>query len=239
MKPLASLILVAGLCACSGRPAGNDAGAATDAATPATAASSDAAGPASADAPVPASAPDTAPASTPAGAQGIAVGEPNPSAPGGFKPPRSDAPPGSGLARFDGYGDMRFGMDVAQAKKAWAGELNGSVHGNDCTYLNPVGNKSPSYFAFMFEGGRFVRYDVGNDREVAPGGGRRGMRKDEIESLYAGRVQASPHHYVQGGEYLKVRGDGGAVVFETDAKGVVTEWHAGVEPQVNYIEGCS
>ena len=65
------------------------------------------------------------------------------------------------------------------------------------------------------------------------------MTGAQIQSLYAGRVSASPHHSVPGGEYLKVKGDGGAVVFETDAKGKVTEWHAGVEPQVNYIEGCS
>ena len=130
-------------------------------------------------------------------------------------------------------------MTEAEARKAWGGELQGKVQGDMCTYLNPKNNKSMSYFAFMFEGGRFVRYDVGNDREVAPGGGRRGMTKDDIQRLYAGRVKASPHQYVPGGQYLKVRGDGGAVVFETDAKGVVTEWHAGVEPQVNYIEGCS
>jgi hypothetical protein len=28
-------------------------------------------------------------------------------------------------------------------------------------------------------------------------------------------------------------------VFETDAGGTVTEWRAGVPPQVDYVEGCS
>jgi hypothetical protein len=244
MKQFASLILVASLCACSGRPAGDATSDAAQASTPAS--NREPVSDASADATAPTPpAPDanagTAPGTSdapPAGGQGIAVGEPNPSAPGGFQPPAGPAP-GSGLARFDGYGDMKFGMDEATARKAWGGELNGKVQGDQCTYLNPKSNKSMSHFAFMFEGGKFVRYDVGNDTEVAPGGGRRGMSKAEIEKLYGARVQASPHHYVQGGQYLKVRGDGGAVVFETDAKGVVTEWHAGVEPQVNYIEGCS
>ena len=238
MKPVLSLLLVAGLCACSGRPAddeppANAASAAADTPAAAAARSTDTkpATPDDAQAPMP--------STPPPDARGIAVGEPNPSAPGGFQPPVDSPAPGSGLARFDGYGDLKFGMDEAAARKAWSGELQGKVQGDACTYLNPKGNASAAYFAFMFEGGKFVRYDVGNDREVAPGGGRRGMTKDEIQRLYAGRVQASPHHYVQGGQYLKVRGDGGAIVFETDAKGVVTEWHAGVEPQVNYIEGCS
>ena len=237
MKPVLSLMLVAALCACSGRPADDAAPAASTSAAADTPA---AATPVATD--TRQTTPDETRATTtsapPAPAQGIAVGEPNPSAPGGFRPP-GNASPGAGLARFDGYGDMRFGMDEAAARKAWAGELQGRVQGDACTYLNPKGSASTAHFAFMFEGGKFVRYDVGTDSEVAPGGGRRGMTKDEIQRLYAGRVHASPHHYVQGGQYLKVRGDGGAIVFETDAKGVVTEWHAGIEPQVNYIEGCS
>lgn len=149
--------------------------------------------------------------------------------------------PESGLARFDGYGDMRFGMTEAEAKQAWGGDLNGEP-GDGCHYLNPVWENAPSYFAFMIEGGKFVRYDVGNDKEVAPGGGRRGMTADEIRSLYAGRVEESAHKYVEGGKYLEVAADDGSngkLVFETDAAGKVTEWHAGIEPQVDYIEGCS
>lgn len=150
--------------------------------------------------------------------------------------------PGSGLARYDGYGDMRFGMTEAEARKAWGGDLNGDA-ADGCHYLNPVWSKAPSYFAFMFDGGKFVRYDVGNDKEVAPGGGRRGMTEAEIDAAYPGRVEKSPHKYVSGGKYLRVKADDGnsdgVLVFETDAAGKVTEWHAGVAPQVDYIEGCS
>jgi hypothetical protein len=152
-----------------------------------------------------------------------------------------ETPPGSGLARYDGYGDMRFGMTEADARKAWGGDLNGES-GDGCHYLNPVWEKAPSHFAFMFDGGKFVRYDVGNDKEIAPGGGRRGMTETEIDAAYPGRVEKSPHKYVSGGKYLKVKDDGGSdgvLVFETDAAGKVSEWHAGVAPQVDYIEGCS
>ncbi len=149
--------------------------------------------------------------------------------------------PAPGLARFDGYGDMRFGMTEAEARAAWGGKLQGDA-GEGCHYLNPAWEKAPSYFAFMFDGGRFVRYDVGNDEEVAPGGGRRGMTEAQIDAAYPGRVAKSPHKYVEGGKYLRIKADDGGdgvLVFETDAAGKVTEWHAGLAPQVDWIEGCS
>ena len=40
-------------------------------------------------------------------------------------PAPAPAPVPVGLARFDGYGDMRFGMTAAEATKAWGGDLNG------------------------------------------------------------------------------------------------------------------
>ena len=159
-------------------------------------------------------------------------------------PPVEAPDPAAGLARFDGYGDMRFGMSESEARAAWAGALSGDAAGgagNACHYLNPAWDKAPSYFAFMFDGGKFVRYDVGNDTEVAPGGGKRGMDADRIRALYPDRVRESPHKYVDGGKYLRIEdtASDGVLVFETDAAGKVTEWHAGLSPQVDYIEGCS
>lgn len=147
------------------------------------------------------------------------------------------------LARFDGYGDMRFGMTAAEANAAWAGKLNGAPGADStCYYLSPIGQPDQAYFAFMIEGDRFVRYDVGNDRELAPGGGRRGMDEADIERLYAGRVERQGHKYVEGGEYLRIADDAGGsgvLVFETDPENRVTEWRVGVPPQVDYVEGCS
>jgi hypothetical protein len=163
---------------------------------------------------------------------------------GATQPSPTPAPapaPGSGLAHYDGYGDMHFGMTEVEARKAWGGALNGEP-GDGCHYLNPAWEKAPSYFAFMFDGGKFVRYDVGNDKEIAPGGGRRGMTEAEIDAAYPGRVEKSPHKYVNGGKYLRVKADDGSsgvLVFETDAAGKVSEWHAGLAPQVDWIEGCS
>lgn len=159
--------------------------------------------------------------------------------------PVSNPPPAASdtQARFDGYGDMRFGMSAEQAKQAWGGELKGKPPADGgCYYLQPIWVTNPRDFAFMVEDGKFVRVDVGNDKETAPGGGKRGMSADEIGKLYAGRVEQQNHKYVQGGHYLRVSdsaGGAGTLVFETDATGKVTAWHIGVPPQVDYVEGCS
>lgn len=186
---------------------------------------------------------DGRPAADTTGEDATAPATTEPVAPPPVAPAPATPGPDAGLARYDGYGDMRFGMTAEEAKQAWGGELKG-IPGEDevCHYLTPVSSPVPSHFAFMIENGRFVRYDVGNDKEVAPGGGRLGMSADEIRSLYPGRVEESAHKYVEDGKYLKVAADDGSagkLVFATDAAGRVTEWHAGIEPQVDYIEGCS
>ena len=145
------------------------------------------------------------------------------------------------LARDDGYGALRFGMDEAAVARAWGDALDGvAAPGTSCFYLTPAGAKTPADLAFMFEGGRFVRYDVATVQETAPGGGRVGMTAARIRALYAARVVERPHKYVAGARYLGVTGAGaGVLVFETDADGKVTRWRAGVPPQIDYVEGCA
>lgn len=147
----------------------------------------------------------------------------------------------AGMARFDGYGDMRFGMTADQAKQAWGGELKGKPdEPGGCYYLQPIWGSNPRDFGFMVEDGKFVRLDVGNDKEIAPGGGKKGMSADEIGKLYAGRVETQPHKYEANAKVLRI-GDasGGVLVFETDGGGKVVRWRVGIPPQVDYVEGCS
>lgn len=146
-------------------------------------------------------------------------------------------------ASFLGYGDMKLGSTVEEARAAWGGELNGApMEGTTCHYLWPKWITRPADFAFMMEDGRFVRYDVGTDKETAPGGGKVGMTVEELQKLYGGALKATPHKYVQGGQYLSI--DAGDVaptklIFEADAAGKVTSWRVGLSPQVEYVEGCS
>ena len=109
-----------------------------------------------------------------------------------------------------------------------------------CSYLRPTWVKQPRDFGFLFERGQFARYDVGTGRETAPGGGKVGMDAARLKALYGDRLQASPHKYVAGAQYLRLASPDGrsALIFETDAGGKVVRWRVGVPPQIDYVEGC-
>ena len=159
-------------------------------------------------------------------------------------PAVAETPPASeGQAGFAGYGDMKLGSTAEEASTAWAGELNGKPgEAGGCYYLTPKWVKKASDFGFMIEGDKFVRYDVGTDKEAAPGGGKVGMDVDQLKKLYGDGLQSTPHKYVQGGQYLSIAASGVApskLVFETDAAGKVSAWRVGLSPQVDYVEGCS
>lgn len=146
-------------------------------------------------------------------------------------------------ASFTGYGDMKLGSTVEEAKLAWTGELKGDppVEGSTCYYLSPKWVDKPSDFGFMMEEGKFVRYEIRTDKETAPGGGKVGMTVDALQALYNNTLQSAPHKYVEGGKTLSVAASGVApikLVFETDAAGKVTSWRVGLTPQVDYVEGC-
>lgn len=185
-------------------------------------------------------APDAAPAAaTVPVTEAPAETPPAVAAPGDAAP----APAVDTQASFAGYGDMKLGSSVEEAKTAWAGELNGKPgEAGGCYYLTPKWVKRPSDFAFMIEGDKFVRYDVGTDKETAPGGGKVGMGIDELQTRYANTLQSAPHKYVEGGKTLSTTatdGSSGKLVFETDAAGKVTRWRVGLPPQADYVEGCS
>lgn len=152
-------------------------------------------------------------------------------------------PTAFGQATFLGYGEMRLGSTLEEAKAGWGGELKGTpTDGSNCHYLYPTWAKQPSDLAFMIEDGKFVRYDVGTTAEAAPGGGKVGMTAEELKQLYGDALQSMPHKYVEGGKYLSVDAAGetpSKLVFETDANGNVTSWRVGLLPQANYVEGCS
>lgn len=160
--------------------------------------------------------------------------------------PAADVPPATvpatELERMDGYGDLRFGMSADAAKAAWGGELDGqTAEDGGCYTLRPTWVKSPKDLAFMIEGDKLVRYDTALAKGTAPGGGKVGMSAKEIGGLYGDRVQATPAKYVDGGQSLAVSDVAGSparLVFDTGADGVVTAWHVGVPPQVDYVEGC-
>lgn len=157
--------------------------------------------------------------------------------------PRSTPMSPDTIASFDGYGALRFGMPVDEARKASRGEwVTAGPRHQPCYYLTPKRERVPSDFALMIEQGKLARIDVGTDQEVAPGGGKVGTSADEIRRLYGTRIEQRDHKYVEGGHYLRVQdanGGKGVLLFETDDSNKVTRWRIGLPPQVDYVEGCS
>ncbi len=174
----------------------------------------------------------------------------DPAAPPPFAASDDTAPPAPGSNRpavvedvitFEGFGPAAFGADQEQVRMAWGNDLGDAKPSEPggCYYLTPQPPGAAGYnIAFMIEGDRFARIDVRNEGYAAPGGGKVGMDRAEIERLYTGRVEASPHKYVEGAQSLRVREGDHALVFETDTAGRVTEWRIGTSPQVDYVEGC-
>lgn len=155
-------------------------------------------------------------------------------------PDNSAADPTLGLSKWDGYGDMTFGMDEAAFRKAWGGDLS-DFEGEDkasCFHLWPQGQQTPAQLAFMFGDGKFARYSTDNPKLTAPGGGKVGMTRSEIDLLYPGRVDEQPHKYTSG-TYLRITEGKDVLIFEADEVGRVTEWRVGVPPYVDYVEGCA
>ena len=152
----------------------------------------------------------------------------------------------AGDARMDGYGPLDFGMTAEEARAAWtASALAGQAPADapdGCFHLSPEGQATPNLLAFMFENDMFVRYSASDAAHEAPGGGRVGMSTEALQGLYGNGLLATPHKYVQGGQYLSVDAAGAPpakLLFETGADGQATAWRVGVAPQVDYVEGCS
>lgn len=156
-------------------------------------------------------------------------------------PPTDTAPdPTLGLSKWNGYGDTTFGMDETAFRNAWGGDLSNYEFEEkaSCFHLWPKDQKTSAELAFMFGDTQFARYSTENPKMTAPGGGKIGMTRSEIDKLYSGRAEEQPHKYTDG-KYLSITEGNNVLIFETDKAGKVTEWRLGVPPYVDYVEGCA
>jgi hypothetical protein len=139
----------------------------------------------------------------------------------------------------NGWGPIRAGMSVADARAALGGELPEPAN-RECDHVRPP--RGPKGVLIMTVGGQVARVEV-NDTTVATAAGARvGDTEARISALYAGRVSTGPHKYTDG-HYLVVRRGAGAdstyrLVFETDGQRV-TRYRGGRLPEVEWVEGCS
>lgn len=159
---------------------------------------------------------------------------------------------------IDGIGPIRVGMTIAQAEKSAGVQLveKGARAGSGGCYF--LSSKSgPADLGFMVISNRederidrtrdrIARVDVyRNSRITTVSGAKIGDTEARIKSLYAGKIQVTPHKYTrdQGGRYLTFVPSDAAdrnyrLIFET-LNGRVTRFRSGKLPEVEFVEGCA
>jgi hypothetical protein len=106
---------------------------------------------------------------------------------------------------------------------------------NGCGYSQPQGIEN---LLFMVTDNQIARVDVVRDSTIKTlSGAGIGNTRAEIEAMYPGQIEVSPHEYVQGGHYLTyvptdVSDRHYRIVFETDENDVVTRLRSGKLPEV-------
>ncbi len=143
---------------------------------------------------------------------------------------------------LNGLGPIKIGMTLDEARAAIGDPLKPEPSADkECFYVAPSG--VPEGVSFMITDGRVSRIDISSPAYQSMSGARVGQTQDQVIQLYAGRLEVSPHKYVESGKYLtfipKDKEDMQyRMIFETDGK-KITEFRAGKLPEVEYVEGCS
>lgn len=138
----------------------------------------------------------------------------------------------------DGLCNIGFGMDDAEAKAAYGGEMSGDGTENaSCYYLRPAGAGYGRIF--MMVDGSMQRIDVRDTSVETMEGAMVGMSLDEVDDLYEGGVR-TPNKYAPANEDLKVElGNDVYAIFEEGNDGKVRAYRVGKEPAVDFVEGCA
>lgn len=162
-------------------------------------------------------------------------------------PPKPSAGTGTGSSvgawtvTPTGIGPVRAGMSLAEANAKVGNVLDtaGPLQPN-CDYVLPAYSR-PNVM-FMVVNGQVRRIDVRDSTVTTENGARIGISEDSLLKLYQGRFAIGSHKYT-GGHYVVVQPeiptDSFRIVFETSVDGKVTTFRSGLEPQVEWVEGCS
>ena len=156
--------------------------------------------------------------------------------------PSADPAPAPTLVVTErGIGPLEAGMSLKDASAA-VGTTLAVPRGSDpasCYYV--AWPDAPRGVRVMADAGRIARVDVDSAGVATAAGVRVGDGEERVQQLYAGRVEESPHKYIEG-HYLTVTPASPAdsafrLVFEI-AKGRIVRYRAGRLPPVEWVEGC-
>ena len=147
-------------------------------------------------------------------------------------------PDGAWTVTPNGIGAIRIGMSVDDLRGIV--DVTAPKAGAECSYVRPIA--APPGVLVMFARGRVARVDVDSPGVRSDAGIAVGDSAARVADAYAGRLTASPHKYVTGGQYLTVKpispqDSARRIVFETE-NGRVTRFRSGRLPEVEWVERC-
>jgi len=133
------------------------------------------------------------------------------------------------------YGIVLFGGKLVEVEKKLAEKAKGHSGDQGCDFV--TFKKYPG-IKFMVEKGIVTRADVTDSSILNVRSIKIGTTLDEVKRRYP-KVIVEPHQYDPAGHYLIFKSTDGkrAIVFE-EGEGKITDVRAGVEPSVEYVEGC-
>jgi hypothetical protein len=153
----------------------------------------------------------------------------------------------------EGWGPLRIGMTLAEITAALGPDADpqavGGAEPESCDQFRP--QRAPQGMLLMVEAGRLTRISLIPQAKVKTDHGLGlGATAAQVRAAYGGKLEATPHKYVDApAEYLTVWAKGGVaadgavpdysrgIQFVVDATGEVGTIHAG-GPSILYVEGC-
>ena len=157
---------------------------------------------------------------------------------------RAGSDPASWRLSEQGFGPVRAGMTVAEARRVLGHDVSfPDAADSVCDMVPLVAFKGAApHVGLMIAGGRVVRVDTEDTTVSTPEGAQVGDDESRLLALYADRVRVEPHKYTAGHYVIVPLGTGAQslyrLVFETDPTGHVTTMRGGRYPEVEYVERC-
>lgn len=145
----------------------------------------------------------------------------------------------------EGYGDMRIGMPIAEARTVSGQALDSPALEEDipgaCSeqeYVLPNGEK----LWLMFEGDVITRVTAGSEAPSARTAQNVGVGSTdaEVRTAYQNVIEEGAHYNPPPAHNLLIwtTPDQSGLLFEVNEQGIVTSVHAG-GPSIRYMEGCA
>lgn len=145
---------------------------------------------------------------------------------------------GAWTVSVDGVGDLRIGMQLSELMPYLEQDTDTIGVRGGCRYVTVTG--APDSVLFMVESGHLARIDVRGGTTATAEGAQIGDEERRIETLYPD-LRRMPHKYTDGNYLIVIPAATDTLrryVFETDGEHV-TQYRAGVYPQVEWVEGCA